>query len=90
VGRRAILRVSIPVDARWHTVELGGPIVHVATRELHEVEVWFLNDPQVEPISRRFTVVGTGHDTQGGTHVGTAIAPGGALVWHLVERVEPA
>jgi len=74
------------VDDAWHVVMLRGPVLHVATRHRDEVEVWFLNDPELEPQSREFTVVGTGHAMPAGRHVGTAIVPGGALVWHLLER----
>lgn len=86
MDRPAILRVEIPVDDCWHAEEFRGPIVHVATRYPEVVEVWFLNDPGAEPRIRELTVVGTGHPIPDGRHVGTAIAPGGRLVWHLVER----
>ncbi len=77
--------MSVPVDDQWHTRTLQGPIVHVATRHVSEVELWFVHDPAIEPADRRLRVVGTGHPMLG-RYVGTALAPGGQLVWHLVER----
>lgn len=86
MDRHAILRVSVPVDDAWHTVQLRGPILHVAARRADEVDVWFFNIPGRNLVPREFTVVGTGHPVSG-DYVGTAIVPGGALVWHLIERV---
>ena len=81
----AIYRYEVPVDDRWHPLQLSGRIVHVGCRNMHAVEVWALaTDEPAE--TRSFRVYGTGHplppDVQ---HVGTAIAPGGQLVWHLIE-----
>lgn len=85
-----MLRVAIPVDDAWYTVQMRGPIVHVATRVPDEVEVWWLNAPTTPPHTREFIVVGTGHDIPAYCrHVGSAIVPSGTLVWHLFERVRP-
>ena len=82
---QTIYRYEIPVDDRWHPLQLSGRIVHVDCRNMHVVEVWALHtDGPV--VTRHFRAYGTGHplppDVQ---HVGTAIAPGGQLVWHLIE-----
>jgi hypothetical protein len=82
---RRILRTVIPVDDQWHTLELHGPIVHVATRGIDHVEVWFEDDPSVAEATRAFRAYGTGMAVEG-RHVGTVITPGGGLVWHLMER----
>lgn len=85
---RMIYRYEIPVDDRWHAVDLSGPIVHVASRSMHSVELWAVHGEQ--PATRRgFRVYGTGHPIPGdATHVGTTIPPGGQLVWHLLELPE--
>ncbi|MEU1663570.1 hypothetical protein ABZ547_08140 [Streptomyces sparsogenes] len=84
----AIFRYEIPVDDRWHALDLTGPIVHVASRSMHTVEVWAING-QTAPTRRGFRVYGTGHPIpDDATHVGTAIPPGGQLVWHLLELPE--
>lgn len=83
-----IFRYEIPVDDRWHTVRLPGPIVHVATRRPDAVEVW-ATTAGFGPYDVDLTVVGTGQPYPADPeiiHVGTAIIPGGALVWHLLRR----
>ena len=83
---RQVFRSTVPVDDQWHTIELGGPILHIATRGEDYVEVWFLDDPATVAHDRTFRVYGTGQLGVEGEHVGTAITPSGRLVWHLFER----
>lgn len=82
----AIYRYEIPVDDAWHSVELPGVILHVASRRAEVVEVWAL-DSGTPVVGRYFRVFGTGHPLPDERlrHAGTALAPGG-LVWHLMER----
>lgn len=82
-----ILRYEVPVDDRWHTIILPGPIVHVATRRPEVVEVWATTDGFGSQ-EHEMRVYGTGHPYPVGDvhHVGTAIAADGALVWHLIQR----
>ena len=85
-----VLRHEIPVDDQWHDVQLPGGIVHVATRKPHAVEVWtFHYDGDPDPQVRTLRVYGTGQPIADDDirYLGTAIVPGGALVWHLVERL---
>lgn len=80
-----IYRYEVPVDDEWHTVTGCGPVLYVACRRTPVVEFWAMPTP--EPHVRSFRVYGTGHPIDvPTTHVGTAIAPGGSLVWHLMER----
>jgi hypothetical protein len=83
---KSIYRYEVPVDDKPHTLELSGEIVHVATRDSASVEVWAWHTGG-HTIERAFQVVGTGQPLPEGwtRHVGTAIAPGGRLVWHLLE-----
>lgn len=83
----AVHRYEIPVDNQWHTLELSGAIVHIATRSANKVEVWAL-DSGGPLVARSFRVYGTGHDLpDSARHVGTALT--GRLVWHLMEGNEP-
>lgn len=82
-----IFRYEVPVDSDWQTVRLPGPIVHVATRRPDVVEVWATTHG-FGAYDVDLMVVGTGHkyvatDVE---HVGTAVVPGGAYVWHLIRR----
>ncbi|NML55383.1 hypothetical protein HHL19_16565 [Streptomyces sp. R302] len=81
-----IHRYEIPVDDRWHTIAGCGTLLHVDCRNPNLVEFWaWARDDQP---AREFRVYGTGQliPDEGTTHRGTAIAPGGQLVWHLIER----
>jgi hypothetical protein len=84
-----ILRYEVPVDDQWHMLTLPGPIVHVATRRPEVVEVWATTDG-FGSYEYELRVYGTGQPYPAGNgevcHVGTAIAPGGGLVWHLMQR----
>jgi hypothetical protein len=85
VLRQTIYRYEVPVDDRWHPLQLSGRIVHVDCRNARAVEVWALHSGG-PVVTRSFRVYGTGHELPPDVqHVGTAIAPGGQLVWHLVE-----
>ena len=82
----AIYRYEVPVDDEPHPIELSGEILHVGCRDPRTVEFWALSADR--PTTQRvFYVVGTGHPIPGGftAHIGTVIAPGGQLVWHLLE-----
>jgi hypothetical protein len=82
-----IYRYEIPVDDQWHDLELSGAVLHVAARKSHAVELWAL-DTGGPAITRTFRVFGTGQPLPDGRprHIGTALAAGGQLVWHLMER----
>lgn len=86
-----VYRYGIPVDDRAHELELSGAILHVDCRDPKVVEIWTLETGGPRT-SRWFKVFGTGHDLPDltdVTHCGTALAPGGALVWHLFEMPLP-
>lgn len=79
----AVYRYEVPVDDRWHPLQFAGPVLHVACRNMHVVELWAMNTPGP---TRSFRVYGTGHSLPPDLeYVGTALAPGGQLVWHLFE-----
>lgn len=80
-----ILRYIIPVDDEWHTTYTGGTPLHVACRSSDLVEFWAWELEASIPTEYR--VYGTGHPVEPGVeYVGTAVTPGGHLVWHLVTR----
>ncbi|WP_435111896.1 DUF7352 domain-containing protein [Nocardiopsis synnemataformans] len=86
--RPTIFRYEVPVDDRWHTLRLSGEILHVAARRANAVELWAMStDDGRDGVDREFRVVGTGLLLPEGRHTyrGTAIVPGGLLVWHLLE-----
>lgn len=86
---RAIYRYEVPVDDAWHRVDVSGPILHVDSRDVATVEVWAWHEGQ-STAGRELRVFGTGQPIpEGAKYVGTAIPPGGHLVWHLMEQPEP-
>lgn len=81
-----IHRYEIPVDDQPHTLHLTGPVLHVAARTPHAVELWTLHTPTTSARPCTFRVYGTGHPiAPDHTYRGTALAPHG-LVWHLLEH----
>lgn len=82
---KRVLRYTVLVDDQAHYFDLNGAIVHVAARTPDVVEFWSV-DTGGPTVKREFVVVGTGHPhPPHWQHVGTALAAGGALVWHLME-----
>lgn len=80
----AIYRYEVPVDNHWHSVEVAGEIVHVATRSVNKVEIWSLGTFG-DTTSRTFRVYGGGQELpESAQYVGTAIAK--PMVWHLFEK----
>lgn len=77
---------TIPVDDQDHRVDLQGPVLHVASQQRGEVQVWAMYyGDAVDPVPHVFRVVGTGQPFPPGMlYVGTALD--GPLVWHLVKR----
>jgi hypothetical protein len=87
MSERVIRRYEVPVDDRWHTVPLTGPIIYVGSRSPGIVELWAISDSQLPQRAHKYRVFGAGLPlpAEAGSHVGTALAAGGALVWHLFE-----
>lgn len=85
---RNIYREEVPVDDLWHTVELRGPILHVAARSDTAVEFWHLHDTDQPSTLHAFQVIGTGWTLAPAmtNHVGSAVTPSGTFVWHLMEH----
>lgn len=79
-----IYRYEVPVDDRWHEIVGCGTPIHVDCRDPRTVEFWAWRRDDLP--ARHFRVYGTGQPITDGTRYhGTAIAPGGQLVWHLIE-----
>lgn len=83
-----ILRYEVPVDGEWHSFDASFTFpLHVACRDPHIVEFWAWELGAQTNTPVEFRVIGTGHPfEEPGAYVGTAIAPGGTLVWHLMRR----
>lgn len=81
-----ILRFEVPVDDQWHLLRVpAGPILHVACRMTTLVEFWMREHDQSATDVLAFRVYGTGQPTPGpARYEGTALAPSGRLVWHLM------
>lgn len=82
---RTVFRYEVPVDDQAHEFELRGPLLAVGCRAPYAVEFWAIWDTDVAEWVRRYQVFGTGQPDVVGEHRGTAVAPGGQLVWHLFE-----
>ena len=82
----AIFRYEVLVDGGTHEIWCSAPLFVASRSHRDIVEFWACPDGPDAQL-RRFTVVGTGHPLPAAAHVyrGTAIADGGALVWHLLE-----
>lgn len=85
---RHIHRAQILADGHPETLDLSGPIIHIATRAERYIEIWYIDDPAVPLAPRTFQVFGTGQPLPDDvTHVGSAVTPNdGRYVWHLFER----
>lgn len=79
-----VIRWRLAVGAPPLEVPLGR-YVAVASREMDTVDVW---TDDLEPVTARLVVVGTGHayDSTRWSPIGTAVAPGGRLVWHVLRH----
>ncbi|WP_031030008.1 MULTISPECIES: DUF7352 domain-containing protein [unclassified Streptomyces] len=85
-----IHRYEIPVDDQNHRFTIGQGPLYFACRQDGVVEFWACAPTDSIALVREFTVVGTGHPMPVGTwHMGTVIAPGGTLVWHVLECAIP-
>lgn len=85
-GQR-IFRFEVPVDDEWHVITSRHPL-HVFCRDATTVEYWAWSGPDDIGDARTYKVIGTGQVIPDNVaYVGTAVAPGGALVWHLVRRL---
>lgn len=85
-----IFRYQVPVDGHRHKFDLHGDPLAVGCRVTDVVEFWaYHHDANPVAVARTFTVVGTSvplpDDADVLRHWGTAVAPGGLLVWHLLE-----
>lgn len=80
-----ILRFEVPVDDRFHLIRVPrNSILHVGCRNERAVEFWIGEHASGDEV-RAYQVYGTGQPIPEGTkYEGTAVAPGGRLVWHLM------
>lgn len=82
-----IFRYEVPVDDQPHTIALSDNPLAVGCRDPRVVEFWAIAHDDAPTLDRTFQVVGTGQMLKDlRCHWGTAVAPGGALVWHLIEE----
>lgn len=75
-------------DVQYIKVPVGSEML--CAREQHEeICVWFRCDPSAPLSARAIAIVGTGNGAPGadGRYLGTASLRGGALMFHVFERV---
>jgi hypothetical protein len=89
---RRVLKFNFPVDDRWYPQSHppGSTPCHVACQyDARSVQVWVV-EPTVgrELVPYEYRIFGTGHpvDDDSAEYVGTAVAAGGQLVWHVFRR----
>jgi hypothetical protein len=84
----AIYRYEVPVDGQSHEFTLHSDPLAVGCRDTGVVEFWAWHHDESPGPAYRFIAVGTGHPMPAGRvrYHGTAVAPGGFLVWHLIEQ----
>ena len=68
--------------------EIGTPAVWKPLHVQHqngELTLWAEVDPAMPMITRSIVIIGTGHpfDSEGLTHIGSAVDPDRTLVWHV-------
>lgn len=83
----AILKWNVPVDDNYHPIG-SGEVVHVGSQwgKRDEIQVWTKESGNVGETRRIVQVYGTGHTIPSDAKpLGTVIAAGGHLVWHLCE-----
>lgn len=67
-----------------------GAIFLCAREQVDDVCVWFRCDPDAAKTKRTIYICGTGHEApviQNANYLGTAVVHGGALVWHVFEKI---
>jgi len=80
-----VYRYEVPVDDRWHAVEIRGPILHVGGRSMFTVEFWAIYDTAGKSSLLEFRVFGTGQPLErAALYVGTVVID--KPVWHLFQR----
>lgn len=87
---RAVWKFEIPItDTFVKSMPSGAELLSVQVQH-EQPMLWALVDPRAERVSRKFALVGTGHEHMGpwGRYVGTFQLRGGALVFHLFDHGE--
>lgn len=89
---RTIYRFPLPIrDTFTLELPLGSKFLaaECQLRAPHEPSMWFLVDPEREPVTRTFAVVGTGNPVpeyvREDEHLATFQMLVGQFVWHLFE-----
>lgn len=83
-----ILRFEVPVNDEWNLIRVPkNGVLHVGCRTARAVEFWMRESDRGVEV-RAYRVYRTGQPIPPGAgYEGTAVAPGGTLVWHLLSTV---
>ena len=89
------IQIEMPKGAKVLTVQIQvmDPAALKVGETIEQVCLWALVNPEAEKEIRQFRMVGTGHSIMHAeklTYIGTFQMQGGALVFHLFERVRPS
>jgi hypothetical protein len=70
--------VEMPADSE---------VLHVCSQfgDARTVTMWVRCDLASQVVRRRFLIRGTGHEVGDEPHIGTVIAAGGQIVWHVFD-----
>lgn len=89
LAQRTIWKAVLqPTDAQQIEVPAGAELL-CAREQFEKICVWFRCDPAAPKEKRDIAIVGTGHAAPNGEgrYIGTASLQGGALMFHVFERV---
>lgn len=91
--RIKIFKYEVPVDGRWHEIELSGPpeaaVHHVGVQHPGVVAFWspWTDHPAIGRTRLEFKVFGTGEEFPLRDHMYCGSAMDGVYVWHLISRL---
>lgn len=89
---RVVLKWPVPVDDHTHKIG-GGSVIHVDCQDPHDpshVMVWTVEQREGPVPQRTVQVFGTGQPLPfNAEHLGSAMALGGRLVWHVFQLLNP-
>ena len=85
---KRVLKWSVPVDDKPHQIGSGKVVMVACQYGPESAQVW--TEESGVGYDRQAQVYGTGHHIPGDwSHLGSAVAADGRLVWHLYAEPEP-
>jgi hypothetical protein len=79
-----VLKWDVPVDDEYHPIGAGQVALVAIQHNPNVVNVWTVEDARdAKPDLRPARVYGTGQPVDLPEHLGSVLAFGGSLVWHV-------